>query len=158
MKKRIKMQMRVLFANFIIINNLLLANLFADAQTKEIEKEIKKLEKLKSSIEKEIKKKSELLKKIKKERKELQAEKDSLNKLKEEIKQDRYKSLAKAFSAMDPEMAGEKLSKIEDPKKAAYILYNMKSRQAGAALNYVDPKRVSQIVKILTDLKNRKTQ
>jgi len=29
----------------------------------------------------------------------------------------------------------------------------MKERSAGAALNYVDPKRVSEIVRILTEIK-----
>ena len=54
---------------------------------------------------------------------------------------------------MDPELAGEKISKIQDPRRAALIVYNMKERSAGAALNYVDPKRVSEIVRILTEIK-----
>ena len=149
------MQMRFLFVNF-IISSILLSNLFADARTKEIEKEIQRLEKTEGIVKKEIDKNENLLKKIEKEKKELSEQKDNLKKMVEDIKKTRYKNLAKAFEAMDPEMAGEKISKMDDPKKAAYILYNMKARKAGAVLNNVDPKRVSQIVKILTDLKNRK--
>lgn len=156
MKKRVKMQMKFLFVNFIVINSIFFTNLFADAKTKEIEKEITILTKLKKNIEKKIEEDKKLLKKIENEKKELKAAKEDLNKLQKDIQKTRYKNLAKAFGAMDPEMAGAKLSKIDDPKEAAYILYNMKARQAGAALNYVDPKRVSQIVKILTELKNRK--
>ena len=70
----------------------------------------------------------------------------------QEINNMRYKKLAKDFENMDPEYAGEKLSKIEDPVIAAYILYNMNSRKAGEALNYIDPAALSTITKILIKL------
>ena len=54
---------------------------------------------------------------------------------------------------MEPEIAGEKISNMEDPKKAAYIIYNMKESKAGEVLNYVSPDMVNQITKILTQLK-----
>ena len=54
---------------------------------------------------------------------------------------------------MDPEYAGEKLSKMSDPAIAAYILFNMNPRKAGEALNYVDPKMLDKITSILTKLK-----
>jgi flagellar motility protein MotE (MotC chaperone) len=54
---------------------------------------------------------------------------------------------------MDPELAGQKISKFTDPKEAAYIIYNMKERKAGAVMNYIDPEVVDKIVKILTDIK-----
>jgi len=47
---------------------------------------------------------------------------------------------------------------MKDPKKAAYIIYNMKPRLAGEVMNYVDPEMVDKIVKILTDLKKKKKQ
>jgi len=152
---KIGLQMRYLFVNFIIISFLSL-NSFAQAEKKEIEIEIKKLESLKKEVEEKIRKNEELLKKIKEEQEKLKITKENLKKLQKELNKERYKKLAKAFEGMEPEMAGEKLSKLEDPAKAAYILYNMKAKSAGEALNFVDPKRVSEIVKILTDLKKKK--
>jgi len=123
------------------------------ATCKEIRAEIEKLTKLKELVESEIKKNQELLKKIEEERKILMKEKAELERRIGEIESQRYKKLAEMFSKMDPELAGQKLSAISDPKEAAYILYNMKPRKAGEVLNYVDPKVVNEIVKILTEIK-----
>ncbi|WP_281951150.1 hypothetical protein [Nitrosophilus kaiyonis] len=146
--------MRFIFVSIIIVNFFTI-QIFAQAEKKEIEIEIKKLEALKKDVELKIKKNEKILEEIKKEQKKLNIAKKELEKLQKELNKERYKKLAKAFEGMEPEMAGEKLSKIDDPAKAAYILYNMKAKSAGEALNYVDPKRVSEIVKILTSLKKQ---
>ena len=146
--------MRYIFVSFIIVSFFEIS-LFAQAEKKEIEIEIKKLETLKKDVELKIKKNEEILEKIKKEQEKLEIARKNLEKLQKELNKERYKKLAKAFEGMEPEMAGEKLSKLDDPAKAAYILYNMKAKSAGEALNYVDPKRVSEIVKILTTLKKQ---
>ena len=146
---------RFIFASC-ILSNIFLHPLFGQAEKKEIEIEIKRLENLKKEIEKIFLKNQELLKKIEKEKKEIFEAKKNLEKIEKEIKKERFKKLAKDFEGMEPEMAGEKLSKMDDAKKAAYILYNMKAKSAGEALNFVDAKRVSEIVKILTELKKKK--
>ncbi|WP_187646982.1 MotE family protein [Nitrosophilus labii] len=149
--------MRFFYVIFLISSfNFSQTLLFAQAEIKEIKIEIEKLIKLKKEVEAKIEKNRELLKKIEQEQEKLKTAQENLKKLQEEMRKDKYKKLAKAFEGMEPEMAGEKLSKLDDPVKAAYILYNMKAKAAGEALNFVEPKRVSQIVKILTDLKNRK--
>lgn len=144
--------MRYLLVNFLIAN-ILSSPLFAQAEKKEIEIEIKRLESLKKEVEEKIRKNEELLEKIKQEQEKLEIARKNLEKIQKELNKERFKKLAKAFEGMEPEMAGEKLSKLDDPAKAAYILYNMKAKSAGEALNFVDPKRVSEIVKILTELK-----
>jgi len=122
-------------------------------ECKEVKTEIEKLKALKLRVERLLKENNDTLKKIEEERKNLEKEKRVLLELEEEIKSERYKKLAEVFSKMDPELAGQKISAMTDPKKAAYILYNMKSRKAGEILNYVDPKMVNKIVKILTTIK-----
>ncbi len=128
----------------------------ASAQTeiKEIEKEMQKLKTLQKQLKKEIEKKKKILGQIIEERKRLEDFKKTIDKQIKDIQSKRYKKLAKDFENMDPEYAGEKLSKFKDPKIAAYILYNMKSKKAGEALNYVEPEQLNKIAKILTQLKN----
>ena len=122
-------------------------------ECKEVKTEIEKLKALKLQVEKLLKENNDTLKKIEEERKRLEKERRALLELEEKIKSERYRKLAEVFSKMDPELAGQKISAMTDPKKAAYILYNMKSRKAGEILNYVDPKMVNKIVKILTTIK-----
>ncbi len=140
-----------------IIIGILTVSMFsiatAQVEKKEIDKEIQRLTKLKNEVQELIKKNNELLAKLKEQEKKLDKKKKEFEKFLKEAEKDRYKKLAKVFEKMDPELAGEKISKIQDPKKAAYIVYNMKERSAGAALNYVDPQRVSEIVSILTEIK-----
>jgi flagellar motility protein MotE (MotC chaperone) len=119
----------------------------------EIEREIERLKNLRVEIKKLIEKNNQILQKIKEEKEQLAKEKEELEKLKKEILDERYKKLAKVFEKMEPELAGEKISNMEDPKKAAYIIYNMKESKAGAVLDNVSPDMVNQIVKILTKLK-----
>ncbi len=126
---------------------------FAQVEKKEIDKEIQRLTKLKKEVEGLIKKNNELLAKLKEQERILDEKRKSFEAYVKQIEKDRYKKLAKVFEKMDPELAGEKISKIQDPRRAALIVYNMKERSAGAALNYVDPKRVSEIVRILTEIK-----
>ncbi len=121
---------------------------------KEIKTEIERLKELQREVEKEIKKKEELLKEIEKARRELKREREELEKRVEEVKAERYKRLAQVFEKMDPELAGQKISALTDPKEAAYIIYNMKPRKVGEVMNYVDPKMVNRIVKVLTQIKN----
>ncbi len=122
---------------------------------KEIKIEIEKLRKLRVEVEKKIKEDEKLLQKIKEERKKLKKEREAFEKYIKLVESERYKKLAKVFEKMDPELAGEKISKMKDPKIAAYIIYNMKERKAGEVLNYVDPKMVDKITKILTDIKRK---
>ncbi len=126
---------------------------FSQVEKKEVDKEIQRLTKLKKEVQKLIQKNNQLLAKLKEEEKILDNKRKSFENYVKEVEKGRYKKLAKVFEKMDPELAGEKLSKIKDPRRAAYIVYNMKERSAGAALNYVDPDRVSEIVRILTEIK-----
>ncbi len=126
---------------------------FSQVEKKEVDKEIQRLTKLKKEVQKLIQKNNQLLAKLKEEEKILDNKRKSFEDYVKEVEKGRYKKLAKVFEKMDPELAGEKLSKIKDPRRAAYIVYNMKERSAGAALNYVDPDRVSEIVRILTEIK-----
>ncbi|WP_456455811.1 MotE family protein [Thermovibrio sp.] len=121
---------------------------------KEVKTEIERLKELQKEVEKEIKSKEELLKKIEEEREKLKKEREELEKRVEEVKAERYKKLAQVFEKMDPELAGQKISALTDPKEAAYIIYNMKPRKAGEVMNYVNPQMVDKIVKILTQIKN----
>ncbi len=143
--------MKIIFVKFILLSNALV--LFGDAQLHEIQKELKKLATLRQKIQNEIAKNKKLLAKIEQEKKDLKDLNASINKQIKQIRSERFKKLAKDFENMDPEYAGEKLSKMNDPKIAAYILYNMNPRKAGEALNYVDPVMVSRITTILTKLK-----
>ncbi len=143
--------MRVIFASLLTVSLL-----YSQTEIKELEKEIKKLEKLKEEIHTKLERNREVLAKIEQEKKSLEELRKRVEKEIKEIEKKRYKKLAKDFENMDPEYAGEKLSKFDDPKIAAYILFNMNSRKAGEALNYTDAKMVNKISKILTQLKNEK--
>ena len=145
--------MRTICAKSLAVISVAVLGAYADGECKEIQKEMKKLQNLKSLIEKKIDENKKLLQDIRQERQALQDLNQSIQKEMERIRSDRIKKLAKDFESMDPEYAGEKLSRIEDPKIAAYILYNMNSRKAGEALNYVSAEAVSKITQILTKLK-----
>ncbi len=143
--------MRAIYAKFILLS--LALSLFGDAQLREIQKELQKLQALRQQLRADIAKNEELLAKIEEEKKSLQELNATINEQIQRIQSDRFKKLAKDFESMDPEYAGEKLSKMKDPEIAAYILLNMNSRKAGEALNYVDPEMLSRITTILTKLK-----
>jgi len=128
---------------------------FPQTEKREIQKEIQNLIKLREEIKSLIKKNEEVLKKIKEEKEKLEKEKQDFENYVKKVKDQRYKKLAKMFEKMEPELAGEKISNMEDPKKAAYIIYNMKESKAGEVLNYVSPDMVNQITKILTELKKK---
>lgn len=145
--------MKVLLGKILLISSLAFTA-FGNTQQKEIQKELKRLQQLKELIEKKIAQNQKLLDSIKKEKANLQELKKALDKQLKEIQNERFKKLAKDFESMDPEYAGEKLSNI-DPKIAAYILYNMKSKKAGEALNFVRPQTVGIITKILTQLREK---
>jgi len=130
----------------------------ADVYRNEIAFEIEKLKKIREEVEKKIKEDKKILQQIKQEREKLKQEREDFEKYIKQVENERYKKLAKVFEKMEPELAGEKISKIKNPKVAAYIIYNMKERKAGEVMNYVDPKMVNKIVKILTDLKNQKNK
>lgn len=121
----------------------------------EVIREIERLERLKKEISTLMEENLKTLEAVKKEKEELIAERQKLEELTKKLSDERYVKLAKTFEKMDPELAGEKISKIEDAMDSAYILYNMKERYAGAVLNYVDAARVGEIVKILTNLKKQ---
>ncbi len=144
--------MKFLLGSFIAI---LIINVAypSEIERKELEKEIKRLEVLKEEILELNRENLQLLKKIESERKALEKKEREFQRLLEFAKEERFKKLARVFEKMEPEMAGEKLSKMEE-KDAAYILLNMKDKAAGNALNFVDPDRVNRIVKILTQINN----
>lgn len=142
----------------LFINVFIFGFSYSQPEKKEIDKEIEKLEKLRTEVQQLIKKNEELLKKIEKEKEELNKQKQEIEKYIKEVEDERYKKLAKVFEKMDPELAGQKISNMEDPKKAAYIIFNMKERSAGEVLNYVSPDMVNQITKILTDIKKAKAK
>ncbi len=124
----------------------------------EIEREIKRLEKLREEIKSLISKNQEILKKIETEKKKVAEERKKLIEETKKIQKDRYKKLAKVFEKAvdeDPELAAERISKIKDPVKAAYIIYNMKESKAGILMDYIDPKMADRIVKIISQIKNK---
>ncbi len=124
-----------------------------EAQKAEIQREMQKLIELRNQLQKLIQEKKEILRKIEEQREKLKAEREALKKELEEAKAERYKKLAQIFEKMDPELAGQKISKMTNPKEAALIIYNMKTRLAGQVMNYVDPQMADKIVQILTNLK-----
>jgi len=149
--KRIFWQTRAIYAKLFFSFFLFTQGVVAN-ECKEIEKELQQLEKLQKAIEQKIEKNEQLLQQIKQEKESLEAFRKTLNQEVENLQSERFKKLAKDFESMDPEYAGEKLSQME-PKIAAYILFNMKSRKAGEALNFVSGEMVNKISKILTQLK-----
>ncbi|WP_457642232.1 hypothetical protein [Persephonella sp.] len=141
---------------FVVLSYMSFGKESTSPRKEEIQKEIEKLTKLREEIKKLIEEKKAILKQIKEEEKKLEEKKKEISKLVKKAEEDRYKRLAKVFEKMDPEMAGEKISKMTDPKKAAYIIYNMKERLAGEVMNYINPEMVDKIIKILTELKKTK--
>ena len=124
----------------------------------EIRKEIKKLEQLREELKKKIAENKKILKKIKDERKKLEEQKKKLEEEEKKITEKRYKKLAKVFEKAvdeDPELAAERISKLKDPVKAAYIIYNMKESKAGVLMNYIDPKMADKIVRIIAQIKKQ---
>ncbi|EEP60396.1 hypothetical protein [Sulfurihydrogenibium yellowstonense] len=123
------------------------------AQVEELKKEAEKLKQIRDEIKATYQKNEALLEQIKKEKQALELLKKEIEESKKKIQDERYKKLAKVFEKMDPEMAGQKLSKMESAEDAAYIIYNMNEKKAAAVLDNTDPIMVSKIVKILTRLK-----
>ncbi len=146
--------MRTFYAKSLIASSLLPLWLYGAGECKEIEKELQKLRMLKKMVQQELATNKKLLEQIRQERQALKELNASIQKEIETIQSQRIKKLAKDFESMDPEYAGEKLSKMKNLTIAAYILYNMNSRKAGEALNFVTPKALSTITQILTKLKN----
>ncbi|NPA13527.1 MAG: hypothetical protein GXO45_06040 [Aquificae bacterium] len=127
----------------------------------EIQKEIKRLEKLREEVKALIQKNQKILAQIREERERLEKERKRLEELEKKIKSERYKKLAKVFEKAvdeDPELAAERISKMEDPTEAAYIIYNMKESKAGILLDYVDPKMADKIVRVLTKLRKKEQE
>lgn len=145
--------MKKLFKTQIITIGTLLTISFSHPQEKEIKSEIEKLIKLREELKTTYENNQALLEKIKKEKEELEKLKKQLEDQQKKIAEERYKKLAKIFEKMDPELAGEKFSKMESAEDAAYILYNMNEKKAAAILNNTDPVMVNKIVRILSGLK-----
>ncbi|WP_028950674.1 MotE family protein [Sulfurihydrogenibium subterraneum] len=125
------------------------------SQEKEIKTELDKLIKVRNEIKEMYEKNQALLNQIKKEKEDLENLKKQIEESRKKINEERYKKLAKIFEKMDPELAGEKFSKMESAEDAAYILYNMNEKKAAAILNNTDPVMVNKIVKILSGLKRQ---
>jgi len=123
------------------------------AQVEELKKEAEKLKQIRDEIKATYQKNEALLEQIKKEKQALELLKKEIEESKKKIQDERYKKLAKVFEKMDPEMAGQKLSKMESAEDAAYIIFNMNEKKAAAVLDNTNPIMVSKIVKILTRLK-----
>lgn len=136
-----------------IVASLLMIVSLSYAQEDELKKEIEKLEKLRGDIRSEYTKNQELLKQIQAQRERLEQLKREIEDQTKKLKDERYKKLAKIFEKMDPEEAGKKVSKAENPEEIAYILYNMNEKKAAAILNNTDPDMVNKIVKYLTLMK-----
>lgn len=126
---------------------------FSLGQEKDIKTEIDKLVKLRNEIKATYESNQALLEKIRKEKEQLEILKKQIEEQQKKITEERYKKLAKVFEKMDPELAGEKFSKMESAEDAAYILYNMNEKKAASILNNTDPVMVNKIVRILTGLK-----
>ncbi len=122
----------------------------------EIEKELKRLEELRDKINALINRKEDILKKIEEERKKLADEKKAFEDEVKAVRNGRYKKLATIFSKMDPELAGQKISAMDNMTEAAYIFLNMKERYAGQILNYVTPEKVKEVVSIMIEIKNNR--
>jgi len=127
-----------------------------EVEKSEIKKEIQKLLTLREEINKLIAKKEEILKRIVEERKKLAEERKAFEDEIKAVQNERYKKLAKIFSKMDPELAGQKISAMDNMTEAAYIFLNMKERYAGQIMNYVTPEKVKEIVSIMIEIKNKK--
>lgn len=137
-----------------IVISLLTLSSSSYAQVDELKKEVEKLEKLRGDIKSEYIKNQEILKQIKAEREKLEQLKKEIEEQIKKIKEERYQKLAKVFEKMDPEEAGKKISKAENPEEIAYILYNMNEKKAAAILNNTEPDMVNKILKHLTLIKS----
>ncbi|MCX7760786.1 MAG: hypothetical protein N2Z81_06310 [Hydrogenothermaceae bacterium] len=138
-----------------IVVSLLTVSSYVFGQTEELKKEAERLEKLRNDIKSEYAKNQEILKQIKEERQKLEQLKKEFEEQTKKIKDERYQKLAKVFEKMDPEEAGKKISKAENPQEIAFILYNMNEKKAAAILNNTDPDMVNKILKYLTLLKEQ---
>ncbi|SNR87861.1 MotE family protein [Desulfurobacterium atlanticum] len=127
-----------------------------EVEKSEIKKELQRLLTLREEINKLIAKKEQILKKIVEERKKLAQERKAFEEEIKAVQNERYKKLAKIFSKMDPELAGQKISAMDNMTEAAYIFLNMKERYAGQIMNYVSPEKVKEIVSIMIEIKNNK--
>lgn len=136
-----------------ILISLLLVSSFSFAQVDELKRESEKLEKLRNDIRAEYTKNQEILKQIRLERERLEQLKKEIEEQAKKIKDERYIKLAKVLEKMDPEEAGKKISKAENPEEIAYILYNMNEKKAATILNNTEPDMVNKILKHLTQIK-----
>lgn len=137
---------------FTVISLLLISSV-SYGQVDELKKESEKLEKIRNDIKAEYLKNQEVLRQIQAEREKLQQLKKEIEEQAKKIKDERYQKLAKVFEKMDPEEAGKKISKAENPEEIAYIIYNMNEKKAAAILNNTDPEMVNKILKYLTLIK-----
>ncbi len=62
---------------------------------------------------------------------------------------DKYRSMAKVYEAAPPSRAGSMLEKL-DNRTAATIIMNMKSKNAGVVLGYIDPDKSVAITREIT--------
>jgi flagellar motility protein MotE (MotC chaperone) len=76
----------------------------------------------------------------------------SLEQIKE-MRNERYKSLAKVYESTPPAQASAMLEKL-DKKTAAAIIMNMSTKKAGAIWGYVDPQKGVDITKEITRIVN----
>lgn len=141
-----------------IVASLLITSSLSYAQVNELKREVERLEKIRSDIRAEYLKNQEILKQIQAERERLEQLKKDIEEQMKKIKDERYQKLAKVFEKMDPEEAGKKISKAENPEEIAYILYNMSEKKAAAILNSTDPEMVNKILKHLTLIKQTSKQ
>ena len=68
-----------------------------------------------------------------------------------EIRDERYKNLAKVYESTPPARASAMLEKL-DKKTAAAIIMNMSTKKAGAIWGYVDPQKGVDITKEITSI------
>ena len=149
--------MKYLLESFIAVILMFNVAFPSQVERKELENEVRKLEALRKEILALTKRNQELHIRIESERKALEEVRKEFEEFLKRSRAERYQRLAKVFEKMEPEMAGERFSKM-DEEDAAYILFNMKERAAGNVLNYVDPEKVNRIVKILTQIGNNTSE
>ncbi len=67
----------------------------------------------------------------------------------EQMKAEKYRSMAKVYESAPPARAGSMLEKL-DSRTAATIIMNMKSKYAGVVLGYIEPNKSVAITKEIT--------
>ena len=121
-----------------LFSSLLARQEALDEREESLRSEEKRLEERKEEILSKIEKLEET-------EKRLQALLDAA----EEMRADKYRSMAKVYESAPPARAGSMLGKL-DSRTAATIIMNMKSKNAGVVLGHIHPDKSVAITKEIT--------